>query len=70
MISTNTLVNQAIIELKTNSSNKYLENVVSPIYQDSYTLDKIYTNLSPSLGTIVLLPLMLIYLRQTYLMLK
>jgi ATP-binding cassette subfamily A (ABC1) protein 3 len=70
MMSANLLVNDAILQLQTSSNTTYFENTMAPIYQDRYTLDKIYSNLSSSLGTIVLLPLMLIYLRQTFFMLK
>lgn len=69
MMAANKLVNDAIFKLQ-NSSSNYLENVMSPIYQESYTLDNIYNNLGASIGIITLLPLLLIYLRQTSLMLQ
>lgn len=69
-MAANTLVNIAILQLKTNSDLNALLSIVAPIYQEAYTLDTIYDNLSMSLGTIVLLPLMLIYLRQTSIMLQ
>jgi hypothetical protein len=39
------------------------------MYQEQYVLDNIYADLGGTMGIIVLLPLLLIYLRQTSTML-
>jgi hypothetical protein len=70
MIGANLLVNNEILQLETSSTNKYMENIINPVYQENYILDNIYTNLGGSIGIIALLPLLLIYLRQTSSMLS
>lgn len=40
------------------------------MYQENYILDNIYSNLGGTIGIIALLPLLLIYLRQTSSMLS
>jgi hypothetical protein len=40
------------------------------MYQEDYVLDNIYANLAGTIGIITLLPLLLIYLRQTSSMLS
>jgi hypothetical protein len=68
MLGTNTLVNNAILQLETASTN-YFEKTVAPLYQQAFILDNIFTDLGDNIGTLVLLPLILIYLRQTSIML-
>ena len=65
MIGANVLVGTAILQLQTGSSSDYLQTTVSPMYQEDYTLDNIYTNMGNTIGIITLLPLLIIYLRQT-----
>lgn len=65
MIGANTLVNNAILQLETSDNTKHFQNTVSPIYQEAYTQDNLYQNLGANIGTLTLLPLILIYLRQT-----
>ncbi len=65
MIGANTLVNTAILQLQTANNNNYLQNNVAPVYQEDFTLDNIFINLGSNIGTIILLPLLIIYLRQT-----
>jgi hypothetical protein len=69
MIGGATLVNTAILQKESNT-NTYFKNQIAPIYQETYTLDNIFTNLGTSIGIISLLPLLLIYLRQTASMLS
>ena len=38
---------------------------MAPVYQEQYTKDNFYNNIKDQFGTIILLPLLLIYLRQT-----
>ena len=70
MIGANTLVNTAILQEETSSSTNYFSNRMAPVYQQQYTKDNFYDNIGPQIGTIVLLPLLLIYLRQTSSMLS
>lgn len=68
MIGANTLVHNAILQKETANTN-YFTNQVSPVYQETYTQDNIYQDLASNIGIITLLPLLLIYLRQTSIML-
>lgn len=68
MIGANILVNTAILQVETASTN-FFQNTISPIYQQAYTQDNIYTNLADNIAVLTLLPLILIYLRQTSIML-
>lgn len=70
MIGANTLVLSGILDKETGSSGKTFKHFVSPVYQEKYTLDNIYTNIVGTLGILILLPLLLIYLRQTATMLN
>jgi len=65
MIGGNVLVNTAILQLQTGSNTTYLVDKVAPVYQENFTLDDIYVNLGSNIGMILLLPLLIIYLRQT-----
>ena len=65
MIGANTLVNTAILQEEQSSSTEYFQNQMAPVYQEQYTKDNFYTNIKDQFGTIILLPLLLIYLRQT-----
>lgn len=69
MLGINTLINTAILQLETTSTTNYFKKQVSPVYQEAYTQDNILTNLGGNLEVVVLLPLLLIYLRQTSIML-
>lgn len=69
MIGAGTLVNNIIFQAETAAGNS-LKHSIAPIYQEDYVLDNIYTNLSGTIGIISLLPLLLIYLRQTSVMLS
>lgn len=69
MIGAATLVNNAIFKAETGGT-KSLKHYIAPIYQEDYVLDKIYDNLGGTIGIITLLPLLLIYLRQTSSMLS
>lgn len=64
MIGAATLVNNAIFKNKTGGA-KSLKHFIAPVYQEEYVLDPIYANLGGTIGIITLLPLLLIYLRQT-----
>jgi hypothetical protein len=65
MVGTNTLVQTAILQSQLNDSSSYFENRISPAYQEIYTQDSLYANLKDGIGFILILPLLLIYLRQT-----
>lgn len=70
MIGANTLVLSGILDKETSSVVSTLKHFVSPVYQEEYIYDVIYTNIVGSLGILILLPLLLIYLRQTATMLS
>lgn len=70
MIGANTLVASGILDKETGSAGKTFKHNISPIYQEAYTYDVLYTNIVGSLGILILLPLLLIYLRQTSTMLN
>jgi hypothetical protein len=70
MIGANTLVETAILQLESGNSAAYFENRVSPEYQEQFTLDNIYEKLKDTIGMLVTLPLLIIYLRQTSAMLS
>jgi ATP-binding cassette, subfamily A (ABC1), member 3 len=70
MIGANTLVETAILQLESGNSAAYFENRVSPEYQEQFTLDNIYEKLKGTIGMLVTLPLLIIYLRQTASMLS
>jgi len=70
MVKANLLANSMILQLASSDNNNYLENSIAPVYQNNYVLDNIYTNLGPQIGILALLPLLLIYLRQTSSMLS
>jgi hypothetical protein len=65
MIGANTLVNSAILKVETGDDTKFFKNNVSPVYQEGFIIDNIYTNLGDSIGFLILLPLLLLYLRIT-----
>jgi len=65
MLGANILVDTAILQLQTGNNNDYFQANVSPVYQENYILDKIYIDLGSNIGMIILLPLLIIYLRQT-----
>ena len=69
MLGANTLVNNAILQIETGANTDYFQNNVSPEYQEAFILDNIYENLSDNISFLTLLPLLLIYLRQTSIML-
>lgn len=69
MIGATTLVNTQILQLASGGSQIF-QNNVSPFYQQDYIKDNIYANLASTIGIITLLPLLLIYLRQTSSMLN
>lgn len=69
MIGAATLVNNQIFKAETGGT-KSLKHYIAPVYQEDYVLDKIYDNLGGTIGIITLLPLLLIYLRQTSSMLS
>jgi ATP-binding cassette subfamily A (ABC1) protein 3 len=70
MIGANNLVNDAILQTESVSTTNFFKKNISPAYQEEYLLDEIYKNLSQSVGTMFLLPLLVIYLRQTSSMLS
>jgi ATP-binding cassette, subfamily A (ABC1), member 3 len=70
MIGANTLVETAILQLESGNSGAYFENRVSPEYQEYFVLDAIYSKLKDVIGMLVILPLLIIYLRQTSAMLS
>lgn len=70
MVGTNNLVNDAILHIESPSISHFFKENISPAYQEQYLLDDIYKNLSQSVGTMFLLPLLVIYLRQTSSMLS
>lgn len=65
MLGANLLVNNEILQVQTGSLTSYLENIINPVYQEKYLLDDIYNNLGGFIGIIALLPLLIVYLRQT-----
>jgi hypothetical protein len=65
MIGANNLVQTAILQLESGNSNAYFQNRVAPVFQEELTLDNIYSKLKDTIGMIVLIPLLFIYLRQT-----
>ncbi len=69
MIGANTLINTAILQLQSNSNTKYFQNKVSPMHQETFISDDICSSLGNSIGMLVLVPLILLYLRQTSAML-
>jgi hypothetical protein len=69
MIGAGTLVNNAILQ-KEVGATKNIRHNTAPMYQEKYVLDYIYDNLRAIIGIITLLPLLLIYLRQTSSMLS
>jgi hypothetical protein len=69
MLGANLLVNNEILQIQTGSATNYLENTINPVYQEKYILDDIYSNLGGFIGIITLLPLLIVYLRQTSAML-
>lgn len=69
MIGATTLVNNEIFKAQTGGS-KSLKHYIAPIYQEEYVLDNIYADFGGTIGIITLLPLLLIYLRQTSSMLS
>jgi hypothetical protein len=69
MLGANLLVNNEILQIQTGSATNYLENTINPVYQEKYILDDIYSNLGGFIGIIALLPLLIVYLRQTSAML-
>jgi len=70
MIGANTLVNSAILQSATANLNLYLQNNIAPVYQEAYVSDKLYESAAGTIDFLVLLPLLLIYLRQTSTMLN
>ena len=70
MIGANSLVLNGILDKETSSVVTTLKHFISPVYQEEYIYDVIYTNIVGSLGILILLPLLLIYLRQTATMLS
>jgi|688.fasta_scaffold2574651_1 hypothetical protein len=69
MIGAGTLVNNAILQREVGATKNIRHNI-APMYQEKYVLDNIYANLGTTIGIITLLPLLLIYLRQTSSMLS
>ena len=70
MMGTTTLVNTAIMQVEKADNTLFFRNRVAPIYQEAYILDKLYANIAAQIDILILLPLLLIYLRQTAAMLK
>ena len=69
MVGANTLVNNAILQLQQGSTTDFFQNKISPEYQEAFTLDNLFSNLGDVIGFLTLLPLLLIFIRQTYIML-
>lgn len=63
MIGAATLVNNAILKAETGGS-KSLKHSIAPIYQEDYVLDNLYANISGPMEMFVLIPLLLLYVRQ------
>jgi hypothetical protein len=43
MLGANNLVNSAILQLEQGSSTDFFENQISPVYQEAYVQDNIFT---------------------------
>lgn len=70
MIRTTTFVNNLILQSETGSTNTVFKNTMGPIYQERYEKDDIYNSAKNNVGIIFLLPLLIVYLRQTSVMLS
>jgi hypothetical protein len=70
MIGITTLVNNVIFQAETGSTTDSFENTQGPIYQEQYTDDQIYSIGKNNVALMFLLPLLIIYLRQTSTMLS
>lgn len=70
MISTTTFVNNLILQSETGSANTVFKNTMGPIYQEKYEKDDIYNSAKNNVGILFLLPLLIVYLRQTSIMLS
>jgi len=70
MIGTTTFVNNLILQSETGSTNTVFKNTMGPIYQERYEKDDIYNSAKNNVGIIFLLPLLIVYLRQTSVMLS
>lgn len=69
MIGANNLVNDIILQTEAGAT-KHIRQYASPAYQQQFIDDQIYKNLQQSVAIMLLLPLLIIYLRQTSSMLS
>lgn len=70
MIGANNLVNDIILQTEAGATTKHIRQYASPAYQQEFINDQIYKNLQQSVAIMLLLPLLIIYLRQTSSMLS
>ena len=70
MIGANNLVNDLILQTEAGATTTHLRQYASPAYQQEFIDDQIYKNLQQSIAIMLLLPLLIIYLRQTSSMLS
>ena len=70
MLGATTFVNNLILQAETGSTNDVFKNTIGPIYQERYEKDDIYTQARNNVAIIFLLPLLIVYLRQTSVMLS
>ncbi len=70
MAAANILVLNKILEQQSGSATQEFVNQMEVIFQEEYTLDNIFLFMEDSIGLMFLLPLMVIYLRQTSSMMK
>lgn len=69
-IGITTLVNNLILQAETGSNTTMLKNKVGVIYQEPYVFDSLFLYLGNSFEFINLLPLLILFLRQTSFMLE
>ena len=70
MLTVNNLIHNEIFRIETNDNSSTLRMSIAPMKQEAYYSDPIYTYLGNSMDMLTLLPLLIIYLRQTSTMLS
>lgn len=70
LLTVNNLILNEIFRLETNDNSSSILETIAPMRQEAYYSDPIYTYLGNSMDMLCLLPLLIIYLRQTSTMLS
>lgn len=70
MLTVNNLLINEIFRMETNDNTSSILQTIAPMRQEAYHSDPIYTYLGNSMDMLCLLPLLIIYLRQTSTMLS